>query len=209
METLGEKIKNLRKQKNMTQAELASILYVSRSLVAKYETDRINVDKETLEKIASCFNVDISYFISEEINSTLINETNRLINYLFKAFFIFVILLSISFLLIIVLPIFQYSTYIYDGVNVPTHLYGNISLITACFKKNNYVALFSLISIIINISLSFTLLFLNRGKIFTTLNIINVIFLITSIILFILTFAYGVNYMSMVDFSMNTKEAFL
>lgn len=47
-----DKLKAYRKQKNITQEELAKAIFVSRSLIAKYETGAAYPNKENLEKLA-------------------------------------------------------------------------------------------------------------------------------------------------------------
>ena len=46
----AEKLISLRKSKSLTQEELAKILYVSRSAVAKWEQGRSTPDVEILKK---------------------------------------------------------------------------------------------------------------------------------------------------------------
>ena len=49
---LGERIRSLRKQKGLTQEELASRLGLQKSAVAKYENGRVtNIKRATLFKI--------------------------------------------------------------------------------------------------------------------------------------------------------------
>ena len=51
--TIGEKIKKLRNEAGMTQAELASKLGVRDAAVAKYETGRVtNLKRETIAKLS-------------------------------------------------------------------------------------------------------------------------------------------------------------
>ena len=45
-----EKLKDLRKKKGVTQAELAKEIFVSRSLIAKYETGVAFPNRETRDK---------------------------------------------------------------------------------------------------------------------------------------------------------------
>lgn len=52
-------LKRLRKEKNMTQPELAQCLGISRSAVSMYEIGSREPDLETLEAIADFFNVDM------------------------------------------------------------------------------------------------------------------------------------------------------
>ena len=55
-----DKLKNLRKEKDITQNELAKEIFVSRSLIAKFETGIVFSSREILEKIALYFDVPIS-----------------------------------------------------------------------------------------------------------------------------------------------------
>lgn len=57
---LGEKISSLRKQKNMTQFDLADKLNVSNKMVSKRETNRSLPDVETIKRIADEFEISIN-----------------------------------------------------------------------------------------------------------------------------------------------------
>lgn len=59
--SFGDRIKNLRLEKNMTQEDLSKILNVSRATVGRYETNERFPDKNTLKKIADTFEVSIDY----------------------------------------------------------------------------------------------------------------------------------------------------
>ena len=54
----------LRKQKQLTQKQLASHLNISRSTLAGYETKSRQPDFETLQNMASFFGVSIDYLVS-------------------------------------------------------------------------------------------------------------------------------------------------
>ena len=54
-----DKLKAYRKQKGITQEELARAIFVSRSLIAKYETGTAYPNKENLEKLALYFGVKV------------------------------------------------------------------------------------------------------------------------------------------------------
>lgn len=62
-----EVLKSLRKEKSISQDELASLLKISRSTVAMYEQGRREPDFETLEKIADFFNVDMAYLLGKQL----------------------------------------------------------------------------------------------------------------------------------------------
>lgn len=52
---LNEKLQELRKQKGLTQEELAERLYVSRTAVSKWESGRGYPNIESLKAVASFF----------------------------------------------------------------------------------------------------------------------------------------------------------
>ena len=60
----NEKLQELRKQKGLTQEELAEKLYVSRTAVSKWETGRGYPDISLLEPIAKCLGISITELIS-------------------------------------------------------------------------------------------------------------------------------------------------
>lgn len=61
--TLSEKIKQLRKEKDITQKELAETLSISPSTIAMYETGQRKPDSDMLETIADFFNVSVDYLL--------------------------------------------------------------------------------------------------------------------------------------------------
>lgn len=63
---LGEKLQELRRQKGLTQEELAGILYVSRTAVSKWESGRGIPNIESLKTISKYFSVSIDELLSGE-----------------------------------------------------------------------------------------------------------------------------------------------
>ena len=63
--TLGEKLKDARKQASLSQEQLAEKLGVSRSAVAKWETDNGIPDVGNLKVIAQLLNVSIDYLLDD------------------------------------------------------------------------------------------------------------------------------------------------
>lgn len=63
---LGDKIKELRKSKNMYQQDLAAALSVSKSTVAMWETNKRIPDTSMLVKIAEYFDITVDYLLEEE-----------------------------------------------------------------------------------------------------------------------------------------------
>ena len=64
MEEIGNVIKNIRKENNLTQSEFASILWVSSQAVSKWENGVSIPDISTLKEISNKFNVDLDYLIT-------------------------------------------------------------------------------------------------------------------------------------------------
>ncbi len=59
-------LKTLRKEKHLTQGQLASYLNTSRSTIAGYETKSRQPDFETLQRLADYFEVSIDFLITGE-----------------------------------------------------------------------------------------------------------------------------------------------
>lgn len=55
MSTIGENIKSLRIERNMTQEQLAKELNTTKSTISKYELDKRQPRYETVERMASIF----------------------------------------------------------------------------------------------------------------------------------------------------------
>ncbi len=68
--------KNLRKDNNLTQAELAKKLGVAPSTVGMYERGQREPDFETLEKIANCFSVNMNTLLGKENETDIISGSH-------------------------------------------------------------------------------------------------------------------------------------
>lgn len=66
MGTFGTRLQKLRKNKNMTQGDLASVFNISKSTIGMYEQDRNEPDFTTLCKIAKFFSVTSDYLLGLE-----------------------------------------------------------------------------------------------------------------------------------------------
>lgn len=89
----------LRKQKGISQDDLATDLNISQSSISNYESGNTTPDTETLKKIADYFQVPVSYLFSDDkfifhtennnggnsgymVNSTFCTVSEKLINML-------------------------------------------------------------------------------------------------------------------------------
>ena len=73
----NEKLQELRKQKGLTQEELAASLYVSRTAVSKWESGRGYPNIESLKAIAKFFSVTVDELLSTDEVLTIAEEDSR------------------------------------------------------------------------------------------------------------------------------------
>ena len=105
---LNEKLQQLRKQKNLTQEELAQSLFVSRTAISKWESGRGYPSTDSLKVIAQFFNISVDELLSGEQLLTLAEADHKqkrshLCDLLYG-------LLDISVLLLLFLPLFGQKT---------------------------------------------------------------------------------------------------
>lgn len=73
----GEKIKNLRKEKGLTQEQLADLINIGRSALSLYEIEARQPDPETLKNIANALNVSTDYLLGRSpIRQLSIDDQN-------------------------------------------------------------------------------------------------------------------------------------
>lgn len=78
---LGKKLKELRKNKKVSQQVIADYFGVTRGTVSNWEIGRREPDLETLEKLAKFYGVNLSYFQSEDIQDDILDllaRTNKI-----------------------------------------------------------------------------------------------------------------------------------
>lgn len=81
--TFGEKLKEARKEAGLSQEQFAEKMNVSRSAVAKWETDKGMPDVNNLKVMAQLLNISIDYLLDEDekISFNEIKEAIRLEDY--------------------------------------------------------------------------------------------------------------------------------
>lgn len=104
----NEKLQELRKQKGLTQEELAQSLYVSRAAISKWESGRGYPNIDSLKAIAKFFSVTIDELLSGEEILNIAEETNKQTEMHFRDLvFGF---LDFSMIIFLVLPLFRQKT---------------------------------------------------------------------------------------------------
>ena len=75
--TLGERIKELRKRNNLTQIDLAKEMEVTKGTVSTWETNRRRPSFETLDALASLFNVNMAYLLGSSNDDTSAGQSEE------------------------------------------------------------------------------------------------------------------------------------
>ena len=73
----NEKLQELRKQRGLTQEELAELLYVSRTAISKWESGRGYPNIDSLKAISKCFSVSLDELLSSDAILTIAEEENK------------------------------------------------------------------------------------------------------------------------------------
>ena len=102
--TLGEKLKKLRADNGFTQEELAKKLYVTRTAISKWESNRGYPNIDALKAISKFFSVSIDELLSSDELLTIAEEDSKQKETRFKDFVYALLDLSIAMLLF--LPFF-------------------------------------------------------------------------------------------------------
>lgn len=72
--SIGERITSLRKQQNLSQGKLASILEVSRQAVSKWENDLAAPDTLKLIQLADVLKTDVEYLATGRVSESKIQQ---------------------------------------------------------------------------------------------------------------------------------------
>ena len=136
----GKKLQALRKQKGLTQEELAKSLYVSRTAISKWESGRGTPSIESLKSIASFFSVTVDELLSsEQILNIAEEDRSKAINRFRDLIFGIVDICALFFLF---LPLFASSV---GGEIVASSLL-NLIEISIYLKVIYYVVTFLIFS---------------------------------------------------------------
>lgn len=113
----NKKLQELRKERGLTQEELASALYVSRTAISKWESGRGYPSIDSLRSIAAFFSVSLDSLLSSDDVITIAQSDQRekkisLCTLVFG-------LTDLSYLLLLFLPFFSTRT---DGAAVSVNL---------------------------------------------------------------------------------------
>lgn len=174
----NEKLQELRKQKGITQEELAEALYVSRTAISKWESGRGYPNIDSLKRLAKFFGVTVDNLLSGDEVLTIAEEYSKQKENSFRDLVFG--LLDISALLYLFLPLFGQKS----GETVQ-----NVSLLNlteiAPYMKTAYLLLVVVISVwgILTLSMqNFNRMLWKRSK-----NIISMLLSASGVLLFIIS----------------------
>ena len=136
-----EKLQELRKQKGLTQEELAKDLYVSRTAVSKWESGRGYPSIDSLKEISSYFSVTIDDLLSGEKIISIAEKENKS-NLQSMCDFLFGMVDLCSFMLIL-LPLYPNTV---DGFIYSVNLFSYVE--TTVFHRLIYWLLYSFLIIV-------------------------------------------------------------
>lgn len=72
--TFGERLKELRREKRLTQIQFAEAFQISNGTIGMWETNKRQPDQSTLVKLATFFNVTTDYLLGREEKKLIDNE---------------------------------------------------------------------------------------------------------------------------------------
>ncbi|NGP44911.1 helix-turn-helix domain-containing protein [Bacillaceae bacterium SIJ1] len=75
MDSIGEKIKRQRKEKQLTQQDLADLLNVSRSAISNWESERNYPDLSTLVQLSDALDISLDQLLRED--SMMVEEISK------------------------------------------------------------------------------------------------------------------------------------
>lgn len=186
-------LKTLRKKRGLTQEELAEKIYVSRTLISKYESGTVFPSEENIASLSNFFQVEKSELIDldEEKHLAKKDKDNRKINIIINSIIICVCSL---FVLVSSLPIFPkrvLKEYVCTpGEGVSCYPLFNDEYHTGYYltlSNGNPILIFAILSSLVNISLSILLLIRKANK---AMRLINWILFILNVLLFLFTFMF-------------------
>jgi transcriptional regulator with XRE-family HTH domain len=78
MISFGKKISALRKNKKLSQTDLAKMLQTSVSVISRYERDEMNPSIDTAKKIANLLETTVGYLLGETEDDQLLKDPNMM-----------------------------------------------------------------------------------------------------------------------------------
>jgi len=78
MSTFGKRLRDCRKEKGLSQNEIAKILNTNHSVIGKYERDDVKPSIDVAKKLADLLNTTVAYLVGETQDNELLKDTDML-----------------------------------------------------------------------------------------------------------------------------------
>ncbi len=153
--SFSERLKKLRKEKCLTQEELAKAIFVSRTLISKYENGSVYPTKENAEKLSLFFNVDLSELIDGNDTVQLVLKNSDLTNKINNVISSIIVFISSVFVFLSFIPCVRICYYDYFNGTPPTLHSTILTPIQLTLNNNNPIAIITLITLLIDLTLGF------------------------------------------------------
>ena len=78
MDTFGKRLRECRKQKNLSQNEVAHLLNTNHSVIGKYERDDVKPSIDAVKRLAEVLKTTVAYLLGEDENNELFKDPEML-----------------------------------------------------------------------------------------------------------------------------------
>ncbi|MCF7924631.1 MAG: helix-turn-helix domain-containing protein [Candidatus Izimaplasma sp.] len=184
--TIGENLKILRKENNLTQQALGDLLHVSNKTISKWESNRSIPDIDTIKKIAKLFDIEYKILIDGDVGDVGIVKQHKSMkqSLVLSLYIIFLIVLNYFFGKVFVIYSFHFI-FMFIAIIISTG-----ALLAICKTYINRKKLSSLIFL----SISSVNLFVLITTIFTSEQLFMELFVILAVYwLFISIISYFIH----------------
>ena len=78
MSTFGKRLRDCRKEKGLSQNEVAKLLNTNHSVIGKYERDDVNPSIDAVKRLAELLNTTVAYLVGETDTNELFKNSDML-----------------------------------------------------------------------------------------------------------------------------------
>lgn len=78
MSTFGKRLRECRKEKGLSQNEVAKLLNTNHSVIGKYERDDVNPSIDAVKRLAELLNTTVAYLVGEADTDALFKNSDML-----------------------------------------------------------------------------------------------------------------------------------
>ena len=193
-----DKLKDYRKQKGVSQEELAEATCVSRHLIAQYEDGSTTPSKENLERFALLFGAKVDDLIDDsERKENAINSNSSASKWNGVCLLITAILSALISIFVFI-PVFHGKRYSYPVAvgEVPVLEYYQASVFSGTYYHGNYIGRILFFVSAFVCSLSIVSLLLRKKKYNSILSLVSYLFFLGDLVLLFFSVVVCLSYIS-------------